>query len=94
MKISNNLFTFIEKKGKFLSFLKAKAKPMKPRKERTLYELQTSLKDFKRRKVESQQIPFNIDPNKNAYEALASGMSKPADVHMAPAPMVKDQKKI
>ena len=54
-----------------MSFLKAKAKPMKPRKPKTTFELQTSLKDFKKRKVESQQIPFNIDPNKNSYEVLA-----------------------
>ena len=60
-----------EKKGKFLSFLKAKSKPIKPRKPKATFELQTTLKDFKKRKVESQQIPFNIDPTKNAYEALA-----------------------
>jgi hypothetical protein len=42
-----------EKKGKFLSFLKAKAKPLKPRKTKTTFKLKTTLQNFKKRKVEN-----------------------------------------
>ena len=58
-----------EKKGKFLSFLKAKAKPIQPRKAKTQYELKTNLQEFKRRKVDSEKIHFNVDPEFNLGEA-------------------------
>jgi len=41
-----------EKKGKFVSFLKVKSKPLQPRKPKTTFKLQTTLQSFKRRKVE------------------------------------------
>ena len=42
-----------KKKGKFLSFLKAKAKPMKPRKKKVAYDLKTTLQGYKKRKIDS-----------------------------------------
>ena len=51
-----NLDIITEKKGKFLSFLKAKAKPRQPRKRKTEYELKTTLQGFKKRKTESPII--------------------------------------
>ena len=44
----SNLHFHAEKKGKFLSFLKVKAKPMQPRKPKASYELITTLKSFKK----------------------------------------------
>ena len=66
---------------------------MQPRKERTVFELQTSLKDYKKRKVEDDKIPFNLDPN-FSYTDLATGVKgNQVDQQMAPTPMTKEQKK-
>ena len=62
-----------EKKGKFLAYLKAKAKPKKPRKPKKTFELQTTLKSFKKRKLEPEPIPFNVDHAFNFAEATAGG---------------------
>lgn len=43
----------IEKKGKFISFLKVKSKPMAPRKPKATFKLQTTLQSFKRLKVQT-----------------------------------------
>ena len=83
-----------EKSGKFLSFLKAKSKPIQPRKPKTTFELKTSLKEFKRKKVDASKIPFNIDPNFKGL-GYTDPANKPnqADQMMAPAPMMKEKKK-
>ena len=47
-----NLVISIEKKGKFLSFLKAKTKPRQPRRKKAEFELKTTLESYKRRKIE------------------------------------------
>ena len=76
-----------------MSFLKAKAKPLKPRAPKTTFELKTTLQSFKRRKVEEdQKIAFVLDPNFNFGQNVEANF-KQSDQQMAPAPMTDDQKK-
>ena len=82
-----------EKKGKFLSFLKAKAKPVQPRKPKTTYELKATLKTFKRQKTE--QIlgkTHSVDMYGNVTPVEIKGPQMP-DAVMAPAPQVDNLKK-
>ena len=82
-----------EKKGKFLSFLKAKAKPMQPRKPKIAYELKATLKTFKRQKTE--QIigkTHSVDMYGNVATVDNKGPQMP-DAIMAPAPQVDNLKK-
>ena len=69
-----------------MSFLKVKAKPMKPRKPKATFELKTTLQSYKRMKVgDDKPIQFNVDPNFKGLGSVASQMNQ-ADAAMAPAP--------
>ena len=57
-----------EKKGKFLSFLKAKAKPIQPRKKKSTFELKATLQNYKRRKIEES-------PDKNVEVDIYGNVS-------------------
>jgi len=48
-----SLYFNTEKKGKFLSYLKAKAKPIKQRKPKKTFLLETTLQSFKKQKLEA-----------------------------------------
>ena len=66
--------------------MKVKAKPLYPRKEKTKFELKTTLNSFKRRKVEDERPQFNIPPNFNLAEATKALKDRQGDSTMAPVP--------